>query len=184
MCEGETERNYFLGMKEDEDFKQALSAVNPQVVKAKNPTPEQVLKEATGRVEKALRENNPYDSVWLVFDHDNHEHRETAFDQAKKEGFHVAFSAIAFETWFLMHFAKSARAFQNAEELIKTLRKYYANYEKANQNDFDNLKQRLETGMENAEWLRSQKSSPHQHLTDCNPWTDVDVLVKELLEMK
>ncbi len=83
-----------------------------------------------------------------------------------------------------MHFAKLGRAFKNAEELIKILRKYYANYEKAGQNDFNNLKQRLETGIRNAEWLRIQTRALEQHLTDYNPWTDVDLLVKDLLELK
>ncbi len=81
-------------MKEDEDYKQALSAVNPQVIKAKNSTPGQVLKEAIDRAEKAIREGNPYDDVWLVFDHDNHENRKTAFDQAKKEGFTSLFQLL------------------------------------------------------------------------------------------
>lgn len=82
LCEGATEKNYFQAIKEHPEYKQALSAIDPQVVAAKNPTPEQVVREAIQRARKALQENNAYDKVWVVFDHDNHAHRRAAYDEA------------------------------------------------------------------------------------------------------
>jgi hypothetical protein len=143
MCEGETEKNYFQAMKEDDDFKLILSAVHPYVVAAKNSSPEQVVKEAADRAEKAEKEANAYEKVWLVFDHDNHPNRKTAYNEAQKKKFDVAFSAIAFENWFLLHFVKSAKSFSSAEALIDELRKHYPGYKKARLNDFANLKDKL-----------------------------------------
>lgn len=181
LCEGETEKNYFQAIKEDPDYKKVLSAIHPQVVTAKNPTPEQVVKEAINRANKASQENNPYDKVWVVFDHDHHPHRQSAYDDAQGAAFGIAFTAIAFELWYLLHFVKSTRTFANGNEFKIALRKHYPNYEKAKQNDFAILKPQLADGINNAVWLRNQMLDESKNVTDHNPWTDVDVLVVELI---
>ncbi len=184
MCEGETERNYFQAIKEDPDYKKTLSAVNPQIAVAKNSAPEWVVKEAITKAEQAFKEGNEYDKVWVVFDHDNSANRQAAYEAAKKELYEIAFSSIAFEKWYLIHFVRSTRSFSNADELIKVLKKYYKDYEKAKQNDFTKLKDKLDTARSNAIWLRAQVFENDSHLTDCNPWTDVDVLVWYLISIK
>ncbi|NJN77419.1 MAG: RloB domain-containing protein [Saprospiraceae bacterium] len=118
--------------------------------------------------------------MWLVFDHDNHPHRQTAYEQAINAKFKVAFSAICFETWYLLHFEKSTKSYPNASQLITTLKKHYPNYQKAKQNDFFNLKQNLPEAMENAEWLRKQMENDETDTTNYNPWTDVDLLINNL----
>jgi hypothetical protein len=85
LCEGETERNYFLAMREDTDFKQQMAATNIDIVTAKNSTPEQIVKEAVKKNNEAKKDNNPYQKTWLVFDHDNHAHRCAAFDEGINE---------------------------------------------------------------------------------------------------
>ena len=131
MCEGETERNYFQAIKEDEEYKQKLAAINPQVLTAKHSAPELVVEEAMRREKKEKKNGNPYDKIWVVFDHDNHPNRKKAFDNSKKEGFSIAFSAIAFEIWFLVHFGKKAPIFSTPKQLVKELNKHYPNYQKA-----------------------------------------------------
>lgn len=181
MCEGETERNYFRAIKEDSEFKQMLSAIHPQTVTAKNPSPEQVVKEALNRAKKEKKADNPYDKIWVVFDHDNYPNRKAAYNKAIKENISVAFSAIAFENWYLLHFEKTAKAFPSASSLIKVLNKYYPNYQKAKQNDFAFLKPPLSTANKNAQWLRERMKEEGVSITDSNPWTDVDLLVGELI---
>lgn len=75
---------------------------------------------------------------------------------------------------------KSTRAFSKADDLIDELRKHYASYEKAKQNDFTMLISKLPVAFVNARWLRMQ-NEPSKNMVDCNPWTDVDVLVEELI---
>lgn len=181
MCEGETERNYFRAIKEDPEFKQMLSAIHPQIVTAKNPHPEHVVKEAQDRAKKEKKADNPYDKIWVVFDHDNHPNRKAAYEKAVKENINIAFSAMAFESWYLLHFVKSAKAFPDANSLIKVLDKYYPKYKKAKQNDFAFLKPNLSAANKNAQWLRGQLSQEGRSITDNNPWTDVDLLVEELI---
>ena len=180
LCEGETERNYFQAIKEDPDYKQALSAIQAQIVAAKNPTPEHVVSEALKRAKREASQGNPYDQVWVVFDHDHHAHRNVAYVKAERAKCGIGFSAIAFEMWYLLHFVKSARPFSNGDELIAVLKKHYPNYEKAQQNDFLNLKDKLTDAIENAEWLRKQVFQEHESIPNHNPWTDVDRLVLEL----
>ena len=182
LCEGKTEKQYFQAIKEDADYKKQLSAINPQVVEAKNPTPERVVQEAIKRFNKAQSEGNPYQKVWIVIDHDNHANRRTAYDQAIGKGFNVSFSAICFEKWFLLHFERSARTFTSVSQLERVLKRHYPNYEKAKQNDFASLKDKLEAAFQNAEWLRNQIETENTHVTNLNPWTDVDVLVGQLIK--
>ncbi|NJN77420.1 MAG: RloB domain-containing protein [Saprospiraceae bacterium] len=46
LCEGETERNYFKAMREDDDYKSKMAATDITILTAKSPTPEQILNEA------------------------------------------------------------------------------------------------------------------------------------------
>lgn len=181
LCEGETEANYFRAIKQDPEYKQILSAIDPQITEAKKPAPELIVKEAIKKFTEAKKENNPYNKVWLVFDHDNSARRQQAYDLAKSQAFDVAFSAIAFEKWFLLHFIFTTRAFSSAQELIKELKNHYPTYEKAKQNDFENLKHLLANAKQHALLLRDQVSDPSIHLMDHNPWVDVDILVDELI---
>lgn len=183
MCEGETERNYFQAIKESEDYKKALVAINPQVLKAKHSSPEQVVDEAIRRGKEAKREGNPYNKIWVVIDHDFHAHRKRAFEEAEKVGFGIAFSAICFEIWYLLHFVKTSKNFRDSNELIKELQKHYPTYQKAKNNDFEVLKVNLEAAFANAEWLRKRVFDKNQHITDYLCWTDIDFLVKELMNI-
>jgi hypothetical protein len=182
MCEGETEQRYFQAIKEEPTYKKALSAVSSKVLKAKHPTPEQVVAEALKRKDRAFREGNPYDEVWVIFDHDHHPNRQEAREHALAEGAVVGFSALAFEMWYLLHFEQTARGFTRSEDLLKALRKHLPQYEKARQNDFALLKPYLPTGYAHAAWLRDQKGEEERPVTDQPAWTDVDKLVRRLTE--
>ena len=59
LCEGETERNYFPAIKEDPTYKNRLSAVSAQVIKAKHPTPDHIVSEALKRRKKPSRPPTP-----------------------------------------------------------------------------------------------------------------------------
>ena len=129
-----------------------MAATNIDIATAKNSTLEQVVKEALKREKEARRENNEYQKVWIVFDHDNHPHRKKAYKDANRVNFEVAFSSTCFENWYLLHFVKTGKVFTEANKLITELKKYYQNYEKAKQNDFSNLKNDLDKAMKNAAW--------------------------------
>lgn len=181
LCEGKTEKNYFNAILQDKEYQKQLSAVRVSVYSGKNPSPDLLVQEAIKRVKAAKKEGVPFKEIWIIFDHDNHPKRKQAWEEAIKMDFKIGFSAIAFEQWYLLHFIKSTRAYSNENELERALKKYYPNYEKARNNDFTFLKHKLEKAFPNAEWLRKQLGDEDLHITDQNPWTDVDILVKKLI---
>ncbi len=186
ICEGLTERNYFTAIKQDPDYKRHLAAVSVDVLEAKNNDPLQIVNETIQRKKKASQEGNEYNHVWVVFDHDHRPSRRKAYDLAVKNELGVAFSSIAFEYWYLMHFKQTSKAFMEADTLISELRKFFPEYEKVRQNDFARLKDNLSDAFINTGWLKSQMShflNEGYHLTDLNPHTDVDDLVSLLISM-
>lgn len=180
LCEGETEKNYFQAIKEAEEYQQILSALTVKVAVAKHPAAEHLVEEAIQLAGKAVKENNAYDQIWVVFDHDNQAHRKKAYDKALAENYSIAFSAIAFEVWYLLHFIRTSRSFKDGKELISELKKHYPVYEKARQNDFVYLKDKLQNAFNNSIWLRNQHQEK-THITDQTVWTDVDLLVTNLI---
>lgn len=182
IVEGETERNYFQAIKNDADYGKSLSSVKVSINK-KGQASKKVAQEIVKMMRKAERDDNPYDKVWWVFDHDNNPNRKEGFDEAKKANIRIAFSAFAFEQWYLLHFVKSARAFSDINSLIKTLQKYFPEYKKAQQNDFKLLKDKLETAYKNTKWLRDNLEDKNLHVTEQNPYTDVDILVQNLIDI-
>lgn len=49
-------------------------------------------------------EKKKYKQKWLVFDNDGHADFANAIKKARNSGFHVAFSNMCIEYWFLLHF--------------------------------------------------------------------------------
>lgn len=181
LCEGKTEKNYFQAILQEPEYKHELSAVRISVFSGKGSSPEKVVQEAINRRNEAIAEGIPFKEVWLIFDHDNHPNRQKAWNKAILNKLGVAFSAFAFEQWYLLHFIQSTRTFTRYTTLEKELLKYYPTYKKAKQNDFTNLKPYLPKALSNAIWLRGQKKDKESHLTDHNPWTDVDILVQKMI---
>lgn len=118
LCEGETERNYFQALKEDPEYKTRLSAVMPEVVTARNSAPQLMVREALQRRSQAIQEGNPFEQIWLIFDHDHHPNRRTAYEEAIREQIHIGFSAISFEAWYLLHMIRAARAYATSHAVI------------------------------------------------------------------
>lgn len=188
LCEGITEKYYFEAMKDDDELKKQLASVTTDIVDAKNTSPLDIYIEAMKRVKEAQKEGNAYNLVWLVFDHDNEVNRKEAYDKSVQEDFKIAFSSMCFEVWYLLHFNYSTRSFTLCEDVVKQLKIYYKNYKKAeknkrkSQNHYLDLKDKQERAIKNANRLRKAiaKNQEVQHITDYNPWCDIDILVNEL----
>ena len=93
----------------------------------------EIAKELKEEAEQAAKreddENARYDSVWCVFDVDEHPKINDAVQQANDNQIHLAISNPAFELWLLLHFTDFAagrdRAFIRGE-----LRKHVTDYDK------------------------------------------------------
>lgn len=156
-------------------------------------------------------EDGTYDEVWVVCDNDNHPAREEAFDEANKEingkKVNIAYSSIAFEYYILLHFERIYKAFEKSEcrqgkETIGCMtegitgcegdkcingylrkQEYITDSTKARKSVFPIVKDKLETGFENAAWLRykSEIEEGDKPIWDRNPYVNTDKLTLRLI---
>jgi hypothetical protein len=186
ICEGrETEPRYFNGIKADKGKDNPLSALRIEVYDTKINTGKELVQLAKDLKEAARQERNEYDAIWVVIDKDGYTKHPHAFDQARANNIHIAFSSISFEYWFLLHFTKTSKPFSKSDELIKFLKQepYYVGYEKS-LDHYQKLKPFTQRAIQNAQWLRKQigyMDDLYDTRYELNPFTDVDKLVSYLL---
>jgi RloB-like protein len=158
-------------------------------------------------IEKCRREDG-IDEAWIVIDKDGHSNLKNIFEKAEKAGIKIAFSSIAFEHWLLLHFEQNTTAFMksdckdgkgrylkcgqltheqdcNGERCVAShirMKKYIPDYDKKATNLYHQTCQYLPNAFKNAEKLRDL-SDNQVVIYDKNPYTNVDDLVKRLLNL-
>lgn len=103
VCEGkETEPNYFQSF----HMMQHGGIVFEIETEGKGENTKQVVQKAIQLRNFAEEINNPFDSVWAVFDKDSFsdEKFNTAIQMAEQQGINTAWSNEAFELWYVLHF--------------------------------------------------------------------------------
>ena len=130
----------------------------------------------------------PYDekAVWVVYDLENaHDVRRKLSNDAqgkvKKNQIQLAISDPTFEYWYILHFERTTKSFNDADDTEKYLKnilkkkKIWPDYKKA-ATPPQTIYDVIDTAIANAQWVR-------EHLKESNstaPMTDVDLLVTEL----
>ena len=138
LCNGKTEEYYFKFLKSRLP-KTVRQAVDVKVNRSKKPDLVSLVNEAARKKDKAEKESNPFDEIWLVFDHDNDSHIQEVFIQANTYQFKIAHSCICLEQWFLLHFEENNARFHHCENAEKALQKHYQQYQKPGDEQFYNL---------------------------------------------
>ncbi|MEG5063670.1 RloB family protein [Microcoleus sp. B3-A4] len=194
VCEGtNTERIYFEKIAEQPDvFEKYAIKVYPSEedqIKASKKEGESIKTDAVNLVKEAKKEIKNYDEVWAVFDKDGYTKHEKAFDDAQKHGIKLGFSSIAFEHWILLHYEQNRTAFPKSQNVIDYLEQagYFTGYsKKADISIYPTLKDRTQTAIENAAWLRmgmaNNLAACDDKIYELNPYTTVDKLVIKLLD--
>jgi hypothetical protein len=192
LCEGkETEPNYFQGLKSDKFHQNKLAALRIEIYdpkqnrdKKKN-TGKELIVQAKRLKQGAEAEKNPYDDIWIVIDKDGYTKHPQTFDHARGNKIKIAFSSISFEFWFLLHFKFTTKSYQKADDLISYLTRYMQDYDKVDDN-YSFLKDKTQIAIENAQRVREYRKVDIERGTqiyELNPYTDVDLLVKNLLNL-
>ena len=127
------------------------------------------------------------DIIWLVFDCDKHDNKAKTFSESSAIGINIAYSSICFETWILLHFVYSTKAYSSCDEIKRDLNKHFPQgYDKAITNIFtlaagDNLA-RLNVARNHAkkicEWAHG--ANPGQKIWQFNPYTNVHELLDDI----
>lgn len=171
VCEGsKTEPTYFTDMMRD--LKLALDIFGKEC----GSDPKSVVEYA-----KQKAQSYEYDHTWCVYDCDEHERLEEAHQQARDNGFSVAFSNPCFECWYLLHF-ESQTAHIERTQMVTRLKMHISDYRKARLKMYENLLERQPDAVRRARALRKLHGD-NANASDSNPSTTVDCLVRHLIDL-
>jgi hypothetical protein len=182
VCGGQTERYYFEALRER--FKlRTTEVIIPSGADGADPMKQ--VEYAEGK----CREKGGYDSVYCVFDRDQHPSFEPArakiraLAQAARKPLpiHEAISIPAFEVWVLAHFERTTSPFANCDAVIQRIRDedHIRDYTKANVQLSQRLVERVDKAIDNGLWLEERA---REDAFD-NPFTNVHALAKFLKEV-
>ena len=166
VCEGQTEEAYFRAARER--YRHA-TGVSIRIARAHS-DPVKV-------VEKARTENRDgdFDQVFCVVDGDKPERIAIARARiGRRRDLALAVSTPCFEVWLLLHFERSDAPFAECTQVCNNLRQPHRlpDYVKGLRYDFAPLTARIDTAIDNAEWLAGRGLD--------NPATDLHRLLTHL----
>jgi len=129
---------------------------------------------------KSLRSQEEYDQVWCVFDRDawTEQNFNNAIHSAESDDIKIAYSNEAFELWYILHFEFLNTGISRDAYKAKLTSLLGKKYEKNSKMLYDDLLDKQNTAIENAEKLLNQYE-PKNPVKD-NPSTTVHLLVQEL----
>lgn len=177
VCEDSKSSKYYM-----EGFGKA-KGINIKAENADGTSPANVLRSAKEKqklfVDKALVQ------IYCLFDKDDcdDEKFKKVIQQCRKAGFVDAVSVPCYEYWLLLHLKKTNQPFKNAQECCETFRaeynkKFQTQYSvkqlKAKKNIFEDLKDKLESAIANADSLELEEHN-------C-PYTNMHQVIKGILK--
>ena len=180
-CEGKkTEPEYISGLRKAKKInKKRIRILNSNDCGGTDP--KTIVKCAK---ENKKEEGLQYDSIWCVFDRDDHHNVWEAIKEARDNGFNIAFSNPSFELWYLLHFQNQTAHIQRWDVCKKLgSPECMPGYEKGMKDMFSKLVDDLPEAKARAEKLRKIHRDNLNKTTD-NPSTTVDKLISFLLELK
>jgi hypothetical protein len=130
VCEGKnTEPQYFDGFARDCRNSRVTIKIAPEhgVPKTLVEIAKKYKKEADAAAKRD--KNLAYDSVWCVFDVDNHPNLSDARQMAHDNGILLAISNPCIELWLILHFRESP-GMQDRDRMRRLLRKHVPDYDK------------------------------------------------------
>jgi hypothetical protein len=148
----ETEYNYFVGFRNAFRKELEATATSVSVARGRGGNARNIVENAIKEAKKFKPERNRGDRVFLLLDTEGIGRVPELPDAeilAKKSGIEIVYSCPAFEYWLLCHFETISRAhFNDCSNVITALDKKWNNvcnskYDKADQDVFDRLAQRL-----------------------------------------
>jgi hypothetical protein len=176
VCEGEkTEPQYFNGLRKYKRL--STTEITVYGGESSGTHPKSVVEYARKKQKERSRED-AYDEVWCVFDRDEHENIEQAFNLAAKYKIKVAFSNPNFELWFLLHY-QDQRGALSRHEAIKKLKTYVPDYEKNSSDMYQKLLDKQQIAINRASFLREMHLKNGDDEKE-NPSSTVDLLILRL----
>jgi RloB-like protein len=179
VCEGETEVSYFEAAREH----YRLTSAEVVACNAAGSAPISVVEYA----ERRAAEQGSYDTIFCVFDRDQHESFARALDRIQslarrsrnRLNIFAATSTPCFELWVLLHFERTDRPFAHCDEAVARIRgKHLPDYIKADLATSKRLLANVEVALANAAWLAGRRAD-----TGGNPSTDVHLTIAHMKQV-
>jgi len=181
ICEGKrTEPLYFNGIKRDT----RSTGLEIEILGRSKNSGLELVKHAVKLKETAEKENNEYDSVWIVLDKDTYSKLAETFSEAGKNNINIAFSSVSFEIWYLLHYVYTTKPWKNCSELERELKKHISDYDKSKSDIYLILQDRTSAAVANAVRLREHHKDDIEkgkEIYELGCYTDVDELVVQLI---
>lgn len=184
VCEGsdgKSEYAYFKGLLEDCRF---TNDIEIKSTPTKKNSGKELVRFASQLIEK---EYKSIDEAWVVYDKDGYTKHSETFSEARTKKVNIAFSSISFETWILLHFEYTSRAFNNSDEIISCMKhKHKFIYEKKDNEIYSKIKNKTCNAISNSKKLAhyERTGSGGKPIYELNPYTDVYKLVELILTYK
>ena len=143
--------------------------------------PTRVVDEAIQELETLQRVGGKKDSVWAMFDRDEHSRFEEAKNKAKNKGVHLAVSNPCFEIWGIYHY-QDWQAHIERDKCQDELGQLCPGYDKKCGKTFidkDVIKEKCYDAIERAK--KSLNSRKEEGDPEGNPSTSVHCLIKTIL---
>ncbi len=178
---------YFNAFKKDEKLRRDLGSVNVDVFHPKDYSPLGLVNDAKERKNKAIRERNKYNEIWIVLDRDGHKNFPEALDKAKANQINVALSIKCFEYWVLLHFEKTTKPFHKCDDIIKYIKKNHLNDYSKSYCCYELLKDKVDEAIKRGEWVVKQCKKDIDSgikVYDLAAYTNVHELVRKLVDPK
>jgi len=175
LCEGETE--YFYSKALQQKLPRNIQrSVSIEINYGSQNDPKSLAQEAKRKKEKARKDRNPYELIWIFFDNDNWPQLSDAFNIIQKEGFKMAYSSMCIEHWFILHFENCGKAFLNGEEALRYLKTLWPEYHKTKINHYQVIEERLNEAINRAKILKKNLPKEIENYRK-NPFFTIDELI-------
>jgi hypothetical protein len=132
VCEGKkSEPDYFTGLSRSVHNSRVDIQIEPAsgVPLSVVETAKKLKKNAEDNSRREEDENIAYDTVWCVFDVDDHPNVPGALQLAADAAISVALSNPSFELWLLLHFRESP-GMQHRSKVVELLKGFVPDYDK------------------------------------------------------
>lgn len=171
-CEGHTERAYF------EAVRASLGLRTMEIAEDTGLDPSGLIR----YIERRIHDDGPFEHIVCAFDKNSHAHFASARTRIqqlatgkKPVNIREAVSIPCVEYWFLLHYERTAKPFQNSAEVITHIQEsgHIPNYAKADAAVCRDLIKRTDAAIANAIWLTERAKADGFD----NPFTNVHEII-------
>ena len=187
FCEGrETEPNYFHALKQDDEITRKYDIT---VKGGKGGSRLQIVRDLLDHVRNI---NKRYDLRYCILDTERlstqvaRKDFADAMELSAKNGIECYVSNPSIEVWFLAHFVRTCRQFNDCDAVIHELEKHWKKsfsrpYEKSDRFIYQKLRGRIRLAIDHVRKVREIDHKGKLEIVECNSSTQIDLLIDELL---